>query len=162
MFNLTFVMVIILALAGGTGYIYYQSSQQEKAVLIAEAAINDTKIALQKEALMQADSDLKRINKIVKDLQAKFKRSQEDYDNLVSRFNKLSINFGTRDIGKLAENKPALIAKVITKASKNALRCFEILSGSPLTNKELTATKPSEINSECPTIANPNYHPKED
>ena len=162
MFNLSFIFVIILALAGGTGYMYYQNSQEEKAVLIAEAAINNTKIVLQQQALRQADSDLKRINKIVEHLKNKFRRSQEDYDNLVSRFNKLSINFGTRDIGKLAENKPGLIAKVITRASAKALRCFEILSGSPLTNRELTATKPSEINSECPTIANPNYHPKED
>ena len=162
MFNLTFVMVIILALAGGTGYIYYQNSQEEKAALIAEMAVKNTKIALQQEAIQQAENDRAKINEIVEHLKDKFRRSQQDYDNLVSRFNKLSINFGTRDIGKLAKNKPALIAKVITKASKNALRCFEILSGSPLTNRELTATKPSEINSECPTIANPNYHPKED
>tara|TARA_B100000809_G_C15073954_1_gene507108 strand:+ start:216 stop:704 length:489 start_codon:yes stop_codon:yes gene_type:complete len=162
MFNLTFVFVIILTLAGGTGYMYYQNSQQEKAVLIAEAAINNTKIALQEQALKQADADVRKINKILNSLEDKFKRSQEDYDRLVSRFNKLSINFGTRDIGKLAENKPGLIARVITRASARALRCFEILSGSPLTNDEINATKPSQINSECPTIANPNYHPKED
>ena len=83
MFNLSFIFVIILALAGGTGYMYYQNSQEEKAVLIAEAAINNTKIVLQQQALRQADSDLKRINKIIKDLENKFKRSQEDYDNLV-------------------------------------------------------------------------------
>jgi len=29
--------------------------------------------------------------------------------------------------------------------------------GSPLTDKEIKATKKSEINSECPSIANPNY-----
>jgi hypothetical protein len=31
--------------------------------------------------------------------------------------------------------------------------------GSPLTEKEENATKKSEINSECPSIANPNYIP---
>jgi hypothetical protein len=36
---------------------------------------------------------------------------------------------------------------------------LEIASGSPLTEKELAATKPSEINRECPAIANPNYKP---
>ena len=161
MFNLTFIFVIILTLAGGGGYVYYQKSQQERAVLIAQAAVNNTKIALQQQALKQADADVRKINKILNNLEDKFQRSQEDYDNLVGRFNKVSKNFGTRDIGKLAVNKPGLIAKVITRASAKALRCFEILSGSPLTNRELTATKLSEINSECPTIANPNYHPKE-
>ena len=161
MFNLTFVFVIILTLAGGGGYVYYQKSQQERAVLIAQAAVNNTKIALQQQAIKQADADVRKINKILNNLEDKFKRSQEDYDNLVGRFNKVSKNFGTRDIGKLAVNKPGLIAKVITRASAKALRCFEILSGSPLTNKEINATKPSQINAECPTIANPNYHPKE-
>ena len=39
------------------------------------------------------------------------------------------------------------------------MRCVEIASGAPLTEKEKTATKKSEINSECPSIANPNYVP---
>ena len=38
-----------------------------------------------------------------------------------------------------------------------ALRCVEISSGSPLTESEINATKKSEINRECPSIANPNY-----
>ncbi len=37
------------------------------------------------------------------------------------------------------------------------LRCVEIAMGSPLTDKEKNATKKSEINSECPSIANPKY-----
>jgi glutamine synthetase adenylyltransferase len=151
-----------MGIGGGGGYMYYQDSQQEKAILISEAAVRDTKIALQNEAIAQADRDREKIQQVVNNLNQRFAQSQKDYDNLVSRFGKLSSNFGTRDIGKLAENKPKLIERVISRASARALRCFEILSGSPLTNKELTATKPSQINTECPSVANPNYHPKED
>jgi len=39
------------------------------------------------------------------------------------------------------------------------LRCLEIASGSPLTDIERNAKLPSEINRECPNIANPNYKP---
>ena len=47
----------------------------------------------------------------------------------------------------------------MNKGGDNAGRCIEIASGSPLTEKELNATKKSEINPECPSIANPNYIP---
>jgi len=156
------ILIVIMGIGGGGGYMYYQGSQQEKAVLIAAAAVRDTKIALQEEAIAQAEADREKIQQVVNNLNQKFAQSQKDYDNLVGRFGKLSANFGTRDIGKLAENKPKLIERVISRASARVLRCFEILSGSPLTNKEITATKPSEINTECPSVANPNYHPKED
>ena len=99
---------------------------------------------------------------MLNDVNAKFDKAQDDYSRLEKKFDKVSANFGTRDIGKLAENKPGPIGKVISKASKNALRCFEILSGSPLTESELAATKPSQLNSECPSIANPNYKPEEE
>ena len=156
------ILIVIMSIGGGGGYMYYQNSQQEKSVLIAEAAVRDTKIALQNEALAQAKADRAKIEQVVYKLNQRFAKSQKDYDNLVGRFGKLSANFGTRDIGKLAENKPKLIERVISRASAKVLRCFEILSGSPLTNKEITATKPSQINTECPSVANPNYHPKED
>ena len=55
--------------------------------------------------------------------------------------------------------RPSLAEKVLNGASANAMRCVEILSGSPLTEKELSATKPSEINRECWRDANPNFDP---
>ena len=47
--------------------------------------------------------------------------------------------------------------RVINKAGRNALRCFEVLTGAPLTPKEEEASKPSQYNAECPTI-HPNYN----
>ena len=48
-----------------------------------------------------------------------------------------------------------LVTRVINRASDNVMRCFEVLTGSPLTHDELQADKPSLYNRECPTI-----HPK--
>lgn len=160
MFNLSLIFVLILG-AGG-GYVWYQNNEQEKARIIAEMAIKDTQLALAEEARKQAQEDRLLIEQVLNDVNAKFDKAQDDYSRLEKKFDKVSANFGTRDIGKLAENKPGPIGKVITKASRNALRCFEILSGSPLTESELAATKPSQLNSECPSIANPNYKPEEE
>ena len=79
---------------------------------------------------------------------------KKDIDDLDKRFNK-----GTRDLGKTALERPEAMERIINKASDKALRCVEIAGGAKLTEAEKTATKKSEINSECPAIANPAYKP---
>ena len=74
---------------------------------------------------------------------------KKDINDLDKRFNK-----GGRDFGKVAKEKPKVIERIINKGSDNALRCLEIAMGAELTDKEKAATKKSEINRECPSIAN--------
>jgi len=45
-----------------------------------------------------------------------------------------------------------LVQRIINNASDNAMRCFEILSGSPLTDNERNAQNGQEFNSECPFL----------
>jgi hypothetical protein len=49
----------------------------------------------------------------------------------------------------------------MNKGSVNAKRCVELASGAEHTEAELKATRKSEINTECPSLANPNYVPYE-
>jgi hypothetical protein len=79
-----------------------------------------------------------------------------DLEELDKRFNK-----GKRDVGKIAVEKPKVLERIINKGAKNAARCIELASGAPHTEKELKATKKSEINPECPALANPSYIPYE-
>ena len=79
---------------------------------------------------------------------------KKDLEDLDKRFNKKN-----REVGKLAITKTKAIERITNGASALATRCIEIASGSPLTEAEKNATKKSEINSECPSIANPNYVP---
>ena len=67
----------------------------------------------------------------------------------------LAKKLGKHELDILAQNKPGLVVRVINRASDNALRCFEVLTGAPLTPDEEAADKPSLYNRECPTI-----HPK--
>ena len=85
------------------------------------------------------------------DLIGKLKTDFADLDN---RFNKKN-----RDVGLLAIERTKSIERITNSASVKANRCIEIASGSPLTEKEINATKKSEINTECSSIANPNYIP---
>ena len=95
-------------------------------------------------AILKANQE---VNKLVGAL-------KKDIDDLDKRFNK-----GTRDLGKTAMERPEAMERIINKASDKALRCVEIAGGAKLTEAEKTATKKSEINSECPAIANPAYKP---
>ena len=79
---------------------------------------------------------------------------KKDLDDLDKRFTKKN-----RDIGKLALQRTKSIERIVNKGGKNAARCIELASGAERTEEELKATLKSEINPECPALANPNYVP---
>ena len=82
-------------------------------------------------------------------MRAETSRLNSEKDNLAKKL-------GKHELDILAQNKPVLVQRVINRASGRVKRCFEILTGSPLTEQEKNASKPSEFNSECPSI-HPNY-----
>ena len=150
--RLFFIGIIISAVIGAGAYV--MKLQRDNAVLKANAIKMESAITEQKELITQQKEDFKEIlaaNQKMNELVSVLKKDLEDLDK---RFNKKN-----RDIGKLAIAKTKSIERITNGASALATRCIEIASGSPLTEKEKNATKKSEINTECPSIANPNYVP---
>ena len=150
--RLFFIGIVATAIAGGGFYVV--KLQKDNAILKANAIKMESAIADQQELLTQQKEDFKDIldaNNKMNELVGVLKK---DLENLDKRFNKKN-----RDVGKLAIAKTESIERITNGASALAMRCVEIASGSPLTEKEIKATKKSEINRECPSIANPNYVP---
>ena len=150
--RLFFIGILASAVIGAGAYVF--KLRADNAILKANAVKMESAITEQKELIENQKRDFKEImvanaemNKLLGDL-------KKDLEDLDKRFNK-----NNRDIGKLAVEKTAVIEKIINKGGENAARCIEIASGSPLTEKEKNATKKSEINPECPSIANPSYIP---
>ena len=144
----------ILASAGVGAGVYVMKLRSDNAILKANAVKMESAITEQKELITQQKEDFKEIlaaNQKMNELVSVLKKDLEDLDK---RFNKKN-----RDVGKLAIAKTKSIERITNGASALATRCIEIASGSPLTEKEKNATKKSEINTECPSIANPNYVP---
>ena len=156
--QLYLIMGLLLAGLVGVAYFYYTDTQNKLRSAAEQNAAYLAKTASQEVTIKQLNADVVRSNVLLAQLQDEFADFRRDYNALEKKFNKVSKNFGTRDIGKLAERKPNLIAKVINNATKNALRCFEVLAGAPLTEAEINANKRSEYNAECPSI-HPNYSP---
>ena len=150
--RLFFIGIVVTALAGGGFYVF--KLQKDNAILKANAIKMESAISEQKELIENQKKDFEAIltaNKELNDLMGKLKT---DFAELDKRFNKKN-----RDIGLLAIEKTKVIERITNNAGDKAARCIEIASGSPLTEKEINATKKSEINTECPSIANPNYIP---
>lgn len=152
--KLLFSVLIIAGIAGAGMYV--MKLRSDNAILKANQVQLEQSIESQKKVLEQQKQDFEDIMESNKQLNKLINALKKDLDDLDKRFNK-----GKRDVGKLAIERSKVIEKIINKGGKNATRCIEIASGSSLTEKEIKATKKSEINPECPSIANPNYVPYE-
>jgi len=150
--RLFFIGLIATALAGGGFYV--MKLQKDNAILKANAIKMESAITEQKAVIENQKKDFQQILETNKQMNELINNLKKDIEALDKRFNKKD-----RDIGKLAIEKSKVIERIINKASDKAARCMEIASGSPLTEEEMNATKKSEINTECPSIANPNYIP---
>ena len=150
--------IIMIAGIAGAG-MYVMKLRSDNAILKANQIQLEQSIESQKEVLAQQKKDFEKIftaNKQLTELNGKF---AGEIKNLDDKFNKINASGKKRDVGNLALQKTKLIEKIINKGTANAKRCVEIAMGSPLTDKEKNATKKSEINPECPSIANPLYVP---
>ena len=154
MFKIKIIITLLLLAGAAGGFAYVQKLRADNAVLKINQEKLETAVSDQKELIENQQKDFEQIlnaNKKMNELVSVLKKDLEDLDK---RFNKKN-----RDVGKLAIAKTKSIERITNGASALATRCIEIASGSPLTEKEKNATKKSEINSECPSIANPNYVP---
>tara|TARA_B100000945_G_C20076743_1_gene454934 strand:+ start:8 stop:487 length:480 start_codon:yes stop_codon:yes gene_type:complete len=144
---------VLVAGIAGAGF-YVMKLQKDNAILKANQIKLEQSVESQKKVIAKQKEDFGQILEANKKMNALVNNLQKDLADLDKRFTK-----GGRDFGKVALEKTKVIEKIINSGSDNVLRCVEISMGAPLTDKEKNATKKSEINRECPTIANPNYVP---
>ena len=150
--KIAMVAILITGIAGAGMYV--MKLRSDNAILKANQIKLESAVADQKQLIENQKKDFEEILVANNKMNTLINALQKDLNDLDKRFNK-----GKRDVGKLAIEKTKLIEKIINKGSVNAKRCIEIASGAELTEQEKNATKKSEINPECPSIANPSYIP---
>ena len=143
-------IMLILGVAGAG--VYVMKLRADNATLKANQIKLESAIEDQSKVLEQQKADFEAILESNKKLNELIQTFKKDLDDLDKRFTKKD-----RDIGKLAIDKTKAIERIINKGGKNAARCIELASGAEHTEEELKATIKSEINPECPALANPNY-----
>ena len=137
------VMAILMFVVGGIFYWYYNDTQQRMAILHEINADLENAVATNEEAVKQLQIDSKKANEQLGKVNTEFADIRRQNQVLADKLS-------NHDIGNLAQNKPALVEKIINNATIKANRCFELLSGAKLTDKEKEAKDGKSFNSECP------------
>lgn len=158
-FRIIAVLAVFAAIGGSVyaAYRYTENLQEENRQLTQANATLQSNV-------QQLQSAVQTQNETFEELQRDYERQAEilsqtnqDFQEARDQVTDLREKLSEHDLGYLAYSKPGLVENIINDATDEINRCFEIASGSPLTQEEINATLPSEINSECPELANPNY-----
>ena len=150
--RMIFAVLLITGIAGAGMYV--MKLRSDNAVLKANQLKLETAVEEQNKVLEHQKEDFTAILESNKKLNVLINTFKKDLQDLDKRFTKKK-----RDIGKLALERTKSVERVINSGGKNAARCIELASGAEHTEAELKATLKSEINPECPALANPNYVP---
>jgi septal ring factor EnvC (AmiA/AmiB activator) len=139
------LLLVVIMVMSGIGYWYYTDTQQRMAILQENNAKLEIAVQTNEAALdsLQADyaaaqTELTRINQV--------------YAEIRRQNNRLSAKLADMDLGLLAEERPEAMERAVDTGTINANRCFELLSGSPLTEEEQNAENSKDFNKECPWL----------
>lgn len=153
-FRLYAIIAAVLALV--TAFWYVSGLRGDLAESEANNRVLKDAITTQQQTIDQLQKDSNKIKESTDRLTTTIRSQNKDLENLRRKFNS-NTQGNERNFSKDAAKNPNGIETEVNQISKNLERCLEIASGSPLTEGEKNATKPNEINQECPSLANPNY-----
>jgi hypothetical protein len=139
------ILIGIILIMGLGGYLYYNDTQKRMAILIENNAQLEIAVATNEQAIASLQADYAAA-------QAENQRINAEYAEIRRQNNRLSNRLSEIDLGLIAAEKPDSIERAVNRGTVNAGRCFEILSGSPLTETESNATDGESFNKECPWL----------
>ena len=144
------ILTVVIGAVGFGAWKYYQYTQEQIRIYAVNAATAEL-------AQQQAEAAVESLKRDMVEIQAQFTAVSSKFEVAKGRVDALEDKLSEHEIGDLAQKKPKLIEKIIDKGTQDVLRCYEILTGSPLTDEEIAVTKKSKANTTCPDVANPNY-----
>ena len=143
-----YLTIIILAVLGGVGfgaYKYYVTTQETIAVLTENNAKLETAIATNEETINSLQTDYA-------NAQQQMTALNEEYAAIRRQNRELADKLERIDLEAAAIVNPEGIERAVNRGTVNAGRCFELLSGAELTEKERNAENGIAFNKECPWL----------
>lgn len=137
------ILLLVIGGLGAGGYLYIQMLEakleaQEQKTQRAMEVVEEQKVSMDK---LQAD--IQKMNEVQKQLNQKVLVAEQNVVNLNNKFDTDSSG-KARDIGRKAIEDPVKWSMKINRATKDALRCNELVTGAqPL---------PDEVNGQCPDL----------
>lgn len=145
-------MLLVSSMIGGGVYYYYTSTQTTIMQLTENnATLKSNQVELE-TAVVSANETITYLEDTATQIREQYAESQRQLNTIRQQNQGLRDRLSGHDISALAEAKPELVERIINNASANAMRCFELLSGAPLTDDERNAENGQKFNVECPWL----------
>ena len=138
----------------GAGYMYFDYTQKQIAVISQDLGTVKAANKLQDEALetiKEANVEMRRIAEHIQSQQAD---SKSAVTVLERKLTKITVD-GQRDLGKLAEASPVSIERIVKEGTDKVLRCLAILTGWSLTDEEKKEHDDTGKIRDCPGLVIP-------
>lgn len=128
-------------------WLYYRSTQKRLEEAAAENARQAIEIQEQKAVREQMEKDIKKGNELRQDVNRVMQQTQRSIDDMRSKFTPRtdSQTGQTVTLGQKAVEKTDTIERAVNRGTYEQLRCFELLTGSPLTEEERNGTKTNSL-----------------
>ena len=139
------VMFLIMCAMGGIGYWYYNDTQQRMAILQENNAKLEIAVATNEEALESLQADYASAQNEIATLNEAYTAIRRQNQRLADKLQQI-------DLTAAAIANAEGIERAVNRGTENAGRCFELLSGAELTEKERTAENDIAFNKECPWL----------
>ncbi len=146
MFGTIKAVLILMLLAGAGGaYTYVTNLQKTAEIHRLNAEKLEIAVAQNEEALRVQKENYEALQKNLQEVNQEFAASRAQNSVLTKKL-------AEHDLNALAAERPDSITRLINRGTVNAGRCFEILSGAELNDKEKEAKSAQSFNKECPWL----------
>jgi hypothetical protein len=139
------LMFLAMLAMAGLGYWYYNDSQARMAILQENNAKLNTAVQISEQAVASLQADIQLANQ-------QLRQVNEEFAAIRAQNNVLADKLAKHDLAVLGAGKPAMVERLVNRGTVNAGRCFELLSGAQLTDKEKEAKDGKSFNNECPWL----------
>ena len=143
--KLALVMFLLLLGAGGIGYWYYNDTQERLAILTSNNAKLNTAVELNEQTISSLEIDYAKASSELATLNEQYSALRRQNQALADKLQQI-------DLTAAAIANADGIERAVNRGTKNAGRCFELLSGAKLNQKERTAENGIAFNKECPWL----------
>jgi hypothetical protein len=142
--KMAIVGAVLVTVLGGF-YFYYQDTQKRMAILASNAAKLESAVQINEQTITSLQNSYAAA-------QAELTAVNTEFQNIRRQNRELATRLAQIDLTAAAIANPEAIERAVNRGTENAGRCFELLSGSPLTDAERSATSATVFNKECPWL----------
>lgn len=139
------IFFVIMLMMGLAGYWYYNDTQERLAILHENNAKLETAVATNEQTISSLETDYAKASSELATLNEQYTAIRRQNQRLADKLQEI-------DLTAAAIANAESIERAVNRGTVNAGRCFELLSGAELNDKERNAENGIAFNKECPWL----------